>query len=112
MFGAQELVPAADMVFTKAEELATSSRSTTPALDPAGKPNLTLEYNFHRRKAEAEKFFNKTNPQTMNASKLPPTFDPAKFPVPGGIEVPLRVLRRGRVPARDQDHRQGQRTRP
>ena len=36
-----------------------------------------------------EKFFNKTSPQTINGTNLPPQFDPAKFPVPGGISVPL-----------------------
>jgi hypothetical protein len=64
-------------------------------LGPDGKPNLVMEYNFHRKESGAEKFFNKTNPQTINASVLPPTFDPAKFPVPGGIEVPLTSFPEG-----------------
>jgi hypothetical protein len=95
VFGAQELVPAADMVFTKAEQLATFFQVYNASLDPAGKPNLTLEYNFHRKEGGAEKFFNKTAPQQVNASMLPPTFDPAKFPVPGGIEVPLASFPEG-----------------
>ena len=64
-------------------------------LDPAGKPNLTLEYEFHRNEGGAEKFFNKTNPQQVNASNLPPQFDPSKFPVPGGITVPLATFAEG-----------------
>jgi hypothetical protein len=95
VFGAQELVPAADMVFTKAEQLATFFQVYNASLDPAGKPNLTIEYNFHRKEGGAEKFFNKTAPQQVNASMLPPTFDPAKFPVPGGIEVPLASFPEG-----------------
>ena len=95
VFGAQELVPAADLVFTKAEQLATFFQVYNAALDPAGKPNLLLEYNFHRKEGGAEKFFNKTAPQTINASMLPPAFDPAKFPVPGGIEVPLASFPEG-----------------
>ncbi len=95
VFGAQELIPANDMIFLKNEQLATFFQVYNAALDPAGKPNLVMEYNFHRKEGGAEKFFNKTNPQTINASNLPPTFDPAKFPVPGGIEVPLSSFPEG-----------------
>jgi hypothetical protein len=95
VFGAQELMPASDMAFGKDEQLATFFQVYNAALDEAGKPNLVLEYNFHRKEAGAEKFFNKTAPQAVNASMLPPTFDPAKFPVPGGIEVPLKSFPEG-----------------
>jgi hypothetical protein len=95
VFGAQELIPAADPVFLKSEQLATFFQVYNASLDPAGKPNLVMEYNFHRKEGGAEKFFNKTNPQTINAANLPPTFDPAKFPVPGGIEVPLSTFPEG-----------------
>ena len=95
VFGAQELIPAADMNFGKDEQLATFFQVYNAALDEAGKPNLVLEYNFHRTEGGAEKFFNKTAPQAVNASMLPPTFDPAKFPVPGGIEVPLKSFPEG-----------------
>ena len=89
VFGAQELLPAADMEFKKAEELSVFFQVYNSGLDAGGKPDLTLEYEFHKTEAGAEKFFNKTNPQVVNASMLPPQFDPAKFPVPGGITVPL-----------------------
>ncbi|MBA3269779.1 MAG: hypothetical protein H0T71_04645 [Acidobacteria bacterium] len=95
VFGAQELIPAADMVFLKNEQLATFFQVYNAALDEAGKPNLLLEYNFHRTEGGAEKFFNKTAPQNVNAAMLPPTFDPVKFPVPGGIEVPLGTFPEG-----------------
>ena len=95
VFGAQELIPASDMNFGKDEQLATFFQVYNAALDPAGKPNLVLEYNFHRKEGGAEKFFNKTAPQNVNASMLPPTFDPVKFPVPGGIEVPLKSFPEG-----------------
>jgi hypothetical protein len=95
VFGAQELVPAPDMTFTKDEELSTFFQVYNASLDPAGKPDLLLEYNFHRKEGGAEKFFNKTAPQTINAKMLPPTFDPAKFPVPGGISVPLKSFPEG-----------------
>jgi hypothetical protein len=95
VFGAQELIPAGDMNFGKDEQLATFFQVYNAALDEAGKPNLVLEYNFHRKEGGAEKFFNKTAPQAVNASMLPPTFDPAKFPVPGVIEVPLKSFPEG-----------------
>ncbi|MGH9384456.1 MAG: hypothetical protein ACRD2N_09245 [Vicinamibacterales bacterium] len=95
VFGQQELVPAMDMDFKKSEELSIFFQVYNSGLDPSGKPNLTLEYEFHRKEAEGEKFFNKTSPQTVNASNLPPTFDPAKFPVPGGITVPLTSFAEG-----------------
>jgi hypothetical protein len=95
VFGPQELVPAADMEFKKNEELSIFYQVYNPGLGTDGKPNLVMEYNFHRKEGAEEKFFNKTNPTNINASNLPPTFDPAKFPVPGGITVPLTSFGEG-----------------
>ena len=94
-FGAQELIPATDENFKKSEELSIFFQVYNPSLDSAGKPDITMEYNFHKKEGSEEKFFNKTNPQTINASNLPPQFDPAKFPVPGGITVPLQSFGEG-----------------
>ena len=94
-FGMQELIPASEMEFKKSEELSIFFQVYNSGLDQAGKPNLTLEYEFHKVEGGAEKFFNKTNPQQVNASNLPPQFDPAKFPVPGGITVPLSSFGEG-----------------
>jgi hypothetical protein len=94
-FGSQELEPAADMDFTKAEELSIFFQVYNPGLNGSGKPDLMLEYNFHKKDGAEEKFFNKTNPQAVNESNLPPQFDPAKFPVPGGITVPLKTFGEG-----------------
>ena len=95
VFGLQELLPAVDMEFKKAEELAIFFQVYNAGLDPAGKPNLTMDYEFHKTEGGAEKFFNKTSPQTVNATNLPPQFDPVKFPVPGGISVPLTSFTEG-----------------
>ena len=95
VFGMQELLPAPDMEFKKAEELSIFFQVYNSGLDSAGKPNLTLEYEFHKVEGTGEKFFNKTTPQTVNAANLPPQFDPAKFPVPGGITVPLASFSEG-----------------
>jgi len=95
VFGAQEMLPADDMEFKKSESLALFFQVYNSGLDEGGKPNLTMEYEFHRTQDGAEKFFNKTNPQSVSAANLPPQFDPAKFPVPGGIEVPLASFGEG-----------------
>ncbi|MEZ5294204.1 MAG: hypothetical protein R2745_24185 [Vicinamibacterales bacterium] len=94
-FGSQELEPAVDMDFTKADELSIFFQVYNPGLNANGKPDLTLEYNFHKKEGGEEKFFNKTNPQAVNESNLPPQFDPARFPVPGGITVPLKSFGEG-----------------
>ena len=39
------------------------------------KPDVQVEYNFHQRLPEGEKFFNKTAPQALNATTMPATFD-------------------------------------
>ena len=95
VFGMQELLPAPDMEFKKAEELSIFFQVYNAGLDSAGKPNLQLEYEFHKTEGTGEKFFNKTNPQVVNAGSLPPQFDPTKFPVPGGITVPLASFAEG-----------------
>ena len=95
VFGAQEMLPAPDMEFKKSDELSIFFQVYNSGLDAGGKPDLTLEYEFHKTEAGAEKFFNKTNPQVVNATNLPPQFDPSVFPVPGGISVPLASFGEG-----------------
>jgi hypothetical protein len=95
VFGAQELVPAADSEFGKNEELSIFFQVYNAGLDQGGKPDIVMEYEFHRKEGSGEKFFNKTSPQTINGTNLPPQFDPAKFPVPGGISVPLASFGEG-----------------
>jgi hypothetical protein len=95
VFGTLEVVPAEDTQFLKSENLLVFFQVYNPSPDPAGKPNVLIEYNFHRKEGGAEKFFNKTAPQKVEASMLPPTFDLAKFPIPGTIEVPLTSFPEG-----------------
>jgi len=83
------------MDFAKSEELSIFFQVYNAGLDQAGKPNILMEYEFHKKEGSEEKFFNKTNPQVINAENLPPQFDPAKFPVPGGISVPLSSFGEG-----------------
>ena len=95
VFGLQELLPASDMAFRKSEEISLFFQVYNASLESTGRPNLTMEYDFYKVDGNGEKFFNKTNPQFVDASNLPPQFDPAKFPVPGGITVPLGSFTEG-----------------
>ena len=56
----------------------------------SGKPDVTIDYNFHQKLAEGEKYFNKTAPQQLNAQTLPPEFSVAAgHQLPGSLVVPL-----------------------
>lgn len=47
------------------------------ARDNAGKPDVQIDYNFYQVGPEGEKYFNKTAPQLINATTLPPQFNTA-----------------------------------
>lgn len=40
-----------------------------------GKPDVTVEYSFHRKLPEGEKYFNRTEPQQYNAQSVAPNFN-------------------------------------
>ena len=74
--GMMEIVPAFDLKFSKKSELSTFMLIYNPKTDAMNKPDVTVEYNFYVKPSGApEKFFNKTNPQALNATTLPPAFD-------------------------------------
>ena len=61
-----------------------------------GVPDVQIEYNFHQKTAEGEKFFNKTQPQVINQSTLPPGFNiTAGHQVLGFLGVPLKSFPAG-----------------
>lgn len=95
VFGQREFLPMLDTAFKKNDEFNVFFQVYNPGLGADGKPAMLLEYNFHRKEGDAEKFFNKTNPVTMDATNLPPQFDATKFPIPGGITVPLTSFGEG-----------------
>lgn len=71
--GSLRVVPSRDMKFkTSGEFLMVFWVYGQPA---SGKPDVQVEYNFHQKTAEGEKYFNKAQPQVFNASTLPPNFD-------------------------------------
>lgn len=94
-FGSMRVVPSADMKLKKSGELqvlfwvyGTEAKG--------GKPDITIEYNFHQKTGDTEKYFNKTAPQDLNAQTLPPQFDSAAgHQLPGSLVVPLASFPEG-----------------
>jgi hypothetical protein len=90
-FGTMRIVPSVNPSFKTSGELQVVfwiyGAQTVPANN---KPDVQIEYNFHHKTAEGEKFFNKTAPQQLNAQTLPPQFDMAAgHQLPGSLVVPL-----------------------
>jgi hypothetical protein len=95
--GQMEIVPTFETKFTKKNELSTFVLIYNPKLDPNNKPDVSVEYNFYQKQAgQPEKFFNKTNPQNLNAQTLPPQFDiAAGHQLQSGQAVPLASFPEG-----------------
>jgi hypothetical protein len=96
-FGAMKITPSLDAKLTKKDELNVIFWIYGAGVDPATKkPHVEVEYNFHQKTADGEKFFNKTDPQVMNAETLPPQFDlAAGHQLPGSLAVPLASFPEG-----------------
>jgi hypothetical protein len=94
--GTMEIVPAVDTKFAKSEELQTFLLIYNAKTDKDNKPDVSIEFNFHTSVKGEEKFFNKTNPQSLNAQTLPPGFDfAAGHQLQAGQAVPLTSFPEG-----------------
>ncbi len=94
--GTMEIFPAPSTKFTKKSELSTFLLIYNAKTDSSNKPDVTVEYNFYAKQAAGEKFFNKTNPQNLNAATLPPQFDFAQgHQLQSGQAVPLASFPEG-----------------
>ena len=105
--GMMEIVPALETKLTKKSELSTFMLIYNPKTDSSNKPDVMVEYNFCQAAAgtepksgepckAGEKFFNKTNPQNLNAQTLPPEFDlAAGHQLQSGQAVPLASFPEG-----------------
>jgi hypothetical protein len=94
--GTMEIVPAFTTKFTKKTELSTFLLIYNAKVDAANKPDVSVEYNFYAKQAGGEKFFNKTNPQNLNAQTLPAQFDfAAGHQLQSGQAVPLASFPEG-----------------
>jgi hypothetical protein len=89
-FGNMKVTPVVDPTFAKGGELNLVFwiYGETPAAGQ--KPDVLVEYNFHQKTPQGEKYFNKTAPQALNASAVPPEFDlSVGHLLMGSLSVPL-----------------------
>ena len=96
VLGNMEITPAQDHTFSKKEELSLIFLIYNVQVNETGKPDLEVEYRFNQKTSEAEKFFNRTQPQAFNATTLPAQFDVrAGHQVVGGQTIPLASFPEG-----------------
>ena len=94
--GTTRLVPVADSIYANSEELSLVFLIYNPSLNADNKPDVTVEYNFHRRTSAGEEYFNRMSPQHFNAETLPAAFDvSAGHQIVAGQEVPLSLFPEG-----------------
>lgn len=107
--GQMEIVPTYDMKkMSKKSELSTFMLIYNPkVVEGVNKPDVLVEYNFCQAAAgnqpkagepckAGEKFFNKTSPQNLNVTTLPPQFDlAAGHQLQTGQTVPLASFPEG-----------------
>ena len=90
VFGPMRIVPSVDGKFAKSGELSVIFWIYGAKDAASGKPDVVVDYSFHQRLAEGEKYFNKTAPQPLNAETLPPQFSiAAGHQLPGSLVIPL-----------------------
>ena len=90
VFGPMKIGLSPDGKFSKSGELNLVFWIYGAGAAAAGKPDVQVDYAFHQKLAEGEKYFNRTQPQVLNAQSLPPEFDVAAgHQLPGTLTVPL-----------------------
>jgi hypothetical protein len=89
VFGPMQIVPSPDAKYKKADTLEVIYWIYGATGDAAGKPDVLIENSFNQKTADGEKFFNKTQPQEIDAQALPPNFTANSGPIPGTLQVPL-----------------------
>ncbi len=90
-FGQMKITPSLTHAFAKKDDLNVIFWVYGTGIDSSTKkPDISVDYSFNQKTADGEKYFNKTEPQEMNASTLPPQFDlAAGHQLPGSLQVPL-----------------------
>jgi len=87
--GSMQLTPAFSDTFTTAGELSVVFLVYNPALKD-NKPDIQVEYKFHQKTPDGEKYFNRTAPTVLNADTLGPSWDlNAGYQLVAGQSVPL-----------------------
>jgi hypothetical protein len=90
-----QIVPASSTDFTQADDLSVFFFVYNAGVTPARKPDLTVEYAFHRRSGGRHALFTRTAPQQFNASTMPGFSVEAGHQIIGGQAVPLRSFPAG-----------------
>jgi hypothetical protein len=95
-FGQMKVTPSPTGQFPKTGELALIFWIYGAGADAiTRRPNVTVDYSFYTKNADGtEKYFNKTAPQELNATTLPPEADGAAG-LPGVMSVPMMVFPAG-----------------
>ena len=90
VFGPMRITPSPDGKFAKSGELSVIFWIYGAKDSASGKPDVVVDFSFHQRLADGEKYFNKTAPQPLNAETLPPQFSiAAGHQLPGSLVIPL-----------------------
>lgn len=91
VFGPMRIVPSADGRFAKTSELQLLFWVYGATGLAGGKPDVSIDYSFFQKQpVGADRFFNKTRPQELNPSTLPPEFNlAAGHQLPGSLIVDL-----------------------
>ena len=106
-FGPMKIGLSPDGKFSKSGELNLVFWIYGAGAAAGGKPDVQIDYAFHQKLAEGEKYFNRTQPQVLNAQSLPPEFDVAAGPSAAGhADRAVGQLPVGRLSAGDQGHGQ------
>ena len=94
VFGPMQIVVSRDGKYKKSDTLEVIYWIYGVTGDAAGKPDVQIENGFNQKTADGEKFFNKTQPQAINAASLPPAFTTASGPIPGRSRCRCSASRR------------------
>ena len=96
VIGTTRLEPVTDLIFAGSDELSLVLLVYNPSLNADNKPDVTVEYDFHRQTSTGEEYFNQTTPQLFNAETLPAAFDvSAGHQIVAGQAVPLSLFPEG-----------------
>lgn len=96
-FGQMKIEPADDPTFSKKGALSVILWIYGAKNDEATKkPDVSMDFKFYQKTGDKETYFNKTEPQVLNAQTLPPQFDlAAGHQLLGTLELPLASFPEG-----------------
>jgi hypothetical protein len=80
---------------SKRQNLAAVIYIDHPTAGTLGKPDVLVEWCFYRQEGTSRTFFNRTNPEVLDAQTVPAGFDPAMHRLIAAQEVPLASFQPG-----------------